>query len=206
MLHNVKFITATDMDLKGEAWKSLRKRYNPAFNPQHLTTLLPAIIDKTTIFMKRIDSFAETGREFALEPMCTNVTLDIIGAVSMNVDFDAQDLQTGGHPVVYHTRKLVHTFANSAQPSLIPWWTNIPLVVSRIYHSNKADAAIKKCIEDKFDDLRASEEPEGKQVQDRSVLALALKDVDRLSSDVLQSIADQIKTFLFVRIILSLSS
>jgi cytochrome P450 len=147
--------------------------------------------------MGRLDSVATSGREFALEPLCTNATFDIIGAVVMDLNFEAQDLHTGGHPVVFHTRKLLHTFANSGQPGLIPWWTNVPLVISRIYHSNKADTAIKKCIEDKFHETRASQKAGHAQSQDRSVLALALKDVDRLSSDVVQSIADQIKTFLF---------
>lgn len=141
--------------------------------------------------------YARSGEEFALEPLCTNVTFDIIGAVVMNLDFEAQDLQTGGHPVVYHTRKLLHTFANSGKPGFLPWWTNAPLVASRIHHSNKADAAIKKCIEDKFNEMKASQSAGEKQTQDRSVLALALKDVNQLSNGVLQTTADQIKTFLF---------
>ncbi|KAF9730673.1 hypothetical protein PMIN06_004166 [Paraphaeosphaeria minitans] len=182
---------------EGDAWKTLRKRFNPGFAPQHLTTLLPAIVDKTTTFLEKLDSFAKSGREFALEPLCTNVTFDIIGAVVMNLNFEAQDLQTGGHPVVYHTRNLLRTFENSGRPGLIPWWTNVPLVTSRIHHSNKADAAIKRCIKDKFDEIRASQEAGDEQAQDRSVLALALKDVDQLSSNVVQSIADQVKTFLF---------
>ena len=147
--------------------------------------------------MEKLDSFAKSRAEFELEPFCTNVTFDIIGAVVLNLNFEAQDLQTGGHPVVYHTRKLLHTFANSGRPGFIPWWTNVPLVISRIYHSNKTDAAIKRCIEDKFGDMKASRSAGVNQAQDRSVLALALKDVDRLSSDVVQSTADQIKTFLF---------
>ncbi|KAF1971388.1 cytochrome P450 52A11 [Bimuria novae-zelandiae CBS 107.79] len=182
---------------EGDAWKSLRKRFNPGFAPQHLSTLLPAIVEKSTVFMEKLDSFAKSGEEFALEPLCTNVTFDIIGAVIMNLDFEAQDLETGGHPVVYHTRKLLRTFANSGRPGLIPWWTNVPLVTSRIYHSNRADAAIKKCITEKFGEMNSSPSAGKKQGQDRSVLALALKDVGRLSSDVLQSTADQIKTFLF---------
>ncbi|KAL1595798.1 hypothetical protein SLS60_009487 [Paraconiothyrium brasiliense] len=182
---------------EGDAWKTLRKRFNPGFAPQHLSTLLPAIVDKTTIFMEKLDSFANTGNEFALEPVCTNVTFDIIGAVVMNLNFNAQDVQTGGHPVVYHTRKLLHTFADSGKPGFVPWWTNVPLVISRIYHSNQADAAIKKGIEAKFEEMKASQNVGDKQTQDRSVLALALKDVDRLSSDIVQTTADQIKTFLF---------
>lgn len=147
--------------------------------------------------MEKLDAFAKSGEEFALEPLCTNVTFDIIGAVVMNLNFEAQDLQGGGHPVVHHTRELLHTFANSGRPGFIPWWANVPLLVSRIYHSNKADAAIKNSIREKFDQMSAAQNAGEKQKQDRSVLALALKDVDHLTSDVVQSTADQIKTFLF---------
>lgn len=147
--------------------------------------------------MENLDSLARSGVEFELEPLCTNVTFDIIGAVILNVDFDAQDLKNGGHPIVYHTRKLLQTFAKSGRPGLIPWWTNIPLLTSRMYHSNRADAAIRKYVEEKFSEIKESQKVNGKQKQDRSVLTLALKDVDHLSGDVLQTTADQIKTFLF---------
>jgi cytochrome P450 len=41
---------------EGEAWKSLRKRFNPGFAPQHLLSLLPVVIDKTSIFMDKLDA------------------------------------------------------------------------------------------------------------------------------------------------------
>jgi hypothetical protein len=42
-------------------------------------TLLPCILDKTWYFLNRLDSFARTGEEFALDELCTNLTFDIIG-------------------------------------------------------------------------------------------------------------------------------
>jgi cytochrome P450 len=53
--------------------------------------------------------------------------------------------------------------------------------------------AIKKCIQAKFDAIQAGDG----NSKDRSVLALALKDIDNLTPTVLQSIADQVKTFMF---------
>jgi cytochrome P450 len=41
---------------EGEAWKSLRKRFNPGFAPQHLLSLLPVVVDKTSIFMEKLDA------------------------------------------------------------------------------------------------------------------------------------------------------
>lgn len=52
---------------------------------------------------------------------------------------------------------------------------------------------MQNCIQEKFDALKAS----GATLEDRSVLALALKDIDTLTPRILQSISDQVKTFLF---------
>jgi cytochrome P450 len=41
---------------EGESWKSLRKRFNPGFAPQHLLSLLPVVLDKTYIFMEKLDA------------------------------------------------------------------------------------------------------------------------------------------------------
>jgi cytochrome P450 len=65
---------------EGEAWKSHRKRFNPGFAPQHLLSLLPVIIDKTYTFIERLDSLAALGVAERLEPLCTNVTFDIVSA------------------------------------------------------------------------------------------------------------------------------
>lgn len=66
---------------QGDYWKSLRKRYNAGFAPSHLMTLLPRILDKTSIFLDNLDALARSGEEFKLEPLCTSLTFDIIGTV-----------------------------------------------------------------------------------------------------------------------------
>lgn len=147
--------------------------------------------------MGKLDTFVKSGEIFALEPLCTNVTFDIIGAVVMNLNFEAQDLQTGGHPIVYHTRKVLHTFVKSGRPGFIPWWANVPLFLSRTYHSKAADTAIKKLVKDKFHEIKTRSGTGDVKTQDRSVLTLALKDVDQLTTEIIQTTADQIKTFLF---------
>lgn len=52
---------------------------------------------------------------------------------------------------------------------------------------------MKKCIQEKFDAIKAGEASS----KDRSVLALSLKDTDVLTPMILQGISDQVKTFLF---------
>jgi cytochrome P450 len=179
---------------EGDSWKALRKRFNAGFAPHHLLTLLPAIIDKSTIFMDRLDALAESGKDFDMDPLCTSLTFDIIGDVIAGIDLKAQDEATNGHEIVHSFRELTKTFSDTGRVWL---WLNVPLRIKRLYYSYKADAAIKRCIQEKFDEIKAVQSNETKDSRHRSVLALALKDVDHLTSESLQSTADQVKTFFF---------
>lgn len=176
----------------GESWKGLRKRFNPGFAPQHLLSLLPVVIDKTYAFMDKLDALAKSGIATEMEPFCTNVTFDIIGEVVTNIDCKAQDDTVQGDDIVKNFRILGATYAG--ENGLVPTWMNFPLHIKRYIYSSRLDAAVKKCIVSKFDAMQAGET---KDAKDRSVLALALKDTDDLTPIVLQSIADQVKTFLF---------
>jgi len=94
----------------GETWKSLRKKYNPGFAPQHLLSLLPVVIDKTYILMEKLDALARSGRAAELESFCTNVTFDIIGEVVTNIDCKAQDDAGQGDDIVRNFRLLAATY------------------------------------------------------------------------------------------------
>ncbi|KAL5121899.1 hypothetical protein ACEQ8H_000114 [Pleosporales sp. CAS-2024a] len=176
---------------EGEAWKSIRKRFNPGFAPQHLMSLLPVVLDKTYTFMDRLDALARSGEATELERYCTDVTFDIIGEIVTNIDCKAQDA-SGGHAIVKNFRMLNATYVSGTGVSLFAW-ANVPLHWKRYRYSLKVDAAIKECIQAKFDSMHAGKN----NSSDRSVLALALKDTDQLTPAYLQSIADQVKTFLF---------
>jgi cytochrome P450 len=176
---------------EAESWKSLRKRFNPGFAPQHLLSLLPVVLDKTYIFMDKLDTLAESGKAAELEPYCTNVTFDIIGEVVTNIDCKAQDDSVQGDDIVKNFRILGATYANDNGLSFD--WLNLPMHVKRYVYSKRLDAAVKRCIQAKFDAMQAGESSS----KDRSVLALSLKDTDTLTPLMLQSISDQVKTFLF---------
>lgn len=62
-----------------EPWKAFRKRFNPGFAPQHLLSLLPVIVQKTDVFIEKLDALAKSEVATEMEPLCTNVTFDIIG-------------------------------------------------------------------------------------------------------------------------------
>jgi len=42
-------------------------------------TLLPCILDKTSIFLDHLERFAETGETFEMDYYATGLTFDIIG-------------------------------------------------------------------------------------------------------------------------------
>jgi cytochrome P450 len=155
--------------------------------------LLPQILDKTTTFMAKLDRLAVTGEDFDMDPLCTNLTFDIIGAIVTNLDCQAQS-PSGGNDIVRHFRDLVSTFSDKGRIWL---WLNVPVLIKRRIFSYKADKAIKQCIIEKFAEIKEAQNTETKQNKDRSVLALSLKDTDVLSPDILQSTADQVKSFLF---------
>ncbi|KAF2013636.1 cytochrome P450 [Aaosphaeria arxii CBS 175.79] len=185
---------------EGDSWKALRKRFNLGFAPQHLLTLMPQILSKTKIFMAKLDALAATGEEFEMDPLCTNLTFDIIGEVAMNLDLHAQsDNEAEKHDIVRHFHTLMGTFLDTGRIWL---WANIPVRIRRLLSSWAADAAIKREIKRQFAIIKASQEQPSSsssstKPRDRSVVALALSSIPELTPQILQSTADQVKTFLF---------
>jgi cytochrome P450 len=172
----------------------LRKRFNPGFAPQHLQSLLPLFLDKTSTFISKLDALAKSDATFEMDTLCTNLTFDIIGQFVTNLDFKAQDEEHGGNDIVKHFRTLTDTFNDKGSAWLA---LNVPLRIRRLISSFQTDVAIKKCIKEKFTEIKAAQSTATRQTKDRSVLALALQDTDVLTSEILQSTADQVKTFLF---------
>lgn len=177
---------------EGENWKTHRRLFNPGFAPQHILSLLPIIIDKTEIFMKRLDALAKSGHAVELESYCTDVTFDIICEVVTNLDVQAQSETGQVHEMLKNFKLLGATYIG--ENGLVPNWMNLPLHIKRYLYSIRLDAVVKKCIKDKYDEIKSGASTLTKS--DRSVVALALKDTQELTPTVLQSIADQIKTFL----------
>lgn len=174
--------------LHGEEWKALRKTFNPGFSHKHLMTLLPVIMDKTWQFMRRLDSFARTGEPFALGQALTDLTFDIIGIVTMDVDFGAQRDWTHQSQFIQAYQQLLALFAEDDNPFPKPiraarrWW------VSRKVDRLLADMVRRKLVEYK---------QSGAQNKSRSVVSLASRDSETVTPQLLQVTVDQVKTFVF---------
>ncbi|KAI1359863.1 cytochrome P450 [Xylaria arbuscula] len=103
---------------QGESWKTLRKRFNPGFAPQHLLSLLPSIIDKSSLLLDHLDSFARSGTEFSLQELATNLTFDVIGRVVLDIDMGAQSAEPTDFMRMFH--ELIQTYAD--EQITLPWW------------------------------------------------------------------------------------
>lgn len=197
--------------IQGEEWKTLRRRFNPGFAPQHLMTLLPCVLDKTWYFLGHLDSYARTGEVFGLDELCTNLTFDIIGgsllgsssagerlantgclgAVTMDVDFDAQLGQSRQSEFIDLYRKLILSYSGAYNNRIIP--LNLRTQFYRWRLSRRIDQLLQSLIRQKFAEQRQL----GSSAKSRSVLSLSLQDTETLTPALVRQTCDQLKTFLF---------
>ncbi|KAK3309250.1 cytochrome P450 [Chaetomium strumarium] len=188
---------------QNEDWKQLRKRFNPGFAPQHLMSLLPCILDKTDIFLERLDRYASSGQEFRLLKLTIELTFDIIGAITMNVDFDAQHSQSSAQgEFIRLYDQLLQEYG--AKDGRLPWWMYPRREWRRWRLGKQIDRRLDDMIRQKHGEQlqlkrQQEEEANGKATRSRSrdILSLSLQDSQELTGDLLSETRDQIKTFLF---------
>lgn len=98
---------------EGGHWKSLRAIFNPGFSAAHLMTLVPYIVDSSLVFVDVLRKKAETHELFQLEEYATRLTIDIIGKVTLDADFDSQKRD---HPLVTAFRERTPLMYNGTRP------------------------------------------------------------------------------------------
>ncbi|KAH6695156.1 cytochrome P450 52A11 [Plectosphaerella plurivora] len=173
----------------GHKWKDLRKRFNPGFAPQHILSLLPVITSKAKPFVKRLDDLAKSGETFTLEPLLTSLTFDIIGAVTMDMDFNAQLPKEQQSELVQNYQNLLATYRND--DGATPWWLNPHTRIKRNWLRKPVDNYMRKYIREKAEEIKTSDK------KNRSVLALSLQDEEQVTDEMVDSTIDQLKSFMF---------
>lgn len=181
------------LHVHGDEWKVLRKKYNPAFAPQHLMTLLPRILEKTPKFIQHLDALSRTGKEFSFVTLATNLAFDIIGSVVMDVDLEAQplDLSQQGELVRLYV-DLYSTYWDDKAD--FPWWMIPKTEMKRRRLSKRINVLVKDIIRSKHAEQKAQGENPS-----RSILSLSLQNSNNnnhLPTTLLDETCDQIKTFL----------
>lgn len=189
---------------EGEEWKALRRRYNPGFAPQHLMTLLPCMLDAIEPFVAHLDALAASGDEFRMGDLCTDLTFDIIGAVTMSEDFGCQSDRQSDFIRAY--RQLVESYA--ADTGVVSAWFQPFTTMRRRRLGRKVDPLLEGIIRAKIAEETEAQkaDAEGSSIKksapkSRSVLALSLTDLASASASDIDALVlatrDQLKTFLF---------
>ncbi|OIW22527.1 cytochrome P450 [Coniochaeta ligniaria NRRL 30616] len=186
---NDQLVGKDSMNVKeGEDWKALRKRFSLGFAHQHLMTLLPLIMDKTWQFMKHLDSYARTGEDFPLGVLLTNLTFDIIGVVSLDVDFGAQLDKAHQSEFIQVYQQLVAAFEGQDNPFPDPKGR-----FRRWRLSGKMDKLLTEMVKQKLSEYQRLDSKN----KARSIVALASNDSEPTTPDTLGMIVDQVKSFIF---------
>ncbi|KAI0868502.1 cytochrome P450 [Hypoxylon argillaceum] len=171
---------------QGESWKTLRKRFNPGFAPQHLLSLLPSIIDKSSLFLDHLDSFASSGTEFSLQELATNLTFDVIGRVALDIDMGAQSAKPTDFMRVFH--ELIQTYAD--EQITLPWWCTPRLEWRRRSLARRVRNALKSIVRERYAELAHA-------AKSRSILSMSLREIEDLNPKTVDVTCDQLSTFLF---------
>ncbi|KAH7304088.1 cytochrome P450 [Stachybotrys elegans] len=189
--HMIPILGKTTLTAReGSDWKDLRRAYNPGFAPQHIWSLLPLILERMEPFLNYLDGFANSGHEFSLETLLSNLTFDIIGAAVMEVDLNAQHMDRSNQgELIRLFAQLLHTYADDKFN--LPWWI-VPLSTWRRHQrARRIDFLVKEIIQQKYDGIKADDN------HSRSILALSLKDTSALTPRLLSETSDQVRSFLF---------
>lgn len=197
------------VSLEGAHWKSLRSMFNPGFSASHLMTLVPFIVDSSMVFHDVLLQKANTGELFELEEVATRLTIDIIGKVVLDSDFDSQK---GRHPIVESFRERIVLLPDASK--IYPWqgidifrpyklWVNGRRLDG--YIGIELDAKIRARAEAR------NEKPAAFKERKKSVVDLALDGYEKelaqngdingaapvINNSVRNDIIDSMKTFIF---------
>lgn len=135
-----------------------------------------------------------SGAKASFVSLAMNLTFDIIGAVIMDVDLDAQQLDPlkRGELVRAFT-ELLDAYWNDKIH--LPWWFNLSNELRRRRLGKRVERNLKSIVRRKHEEQQQGYR-EGQNPQSRSVLSLSLQDTKVLSQCVLDRSCDQLRTFL----------
>ena len=132
-----------------------------------VTTLIPGIVDDVQIYLDKLKEHAEKGDVFRLEEETTRLTIDVIGKVTLDLQFN---MQRSENPCIQALREQVHLIPNEGYMNPFEVWNPYG-----IYRRWKNDRIMKdyigKVLDERFakSDLKAA-----KKERKRTVIDLAL--------------------------------
>lgn len=190
--------------MHGTEWKVWRGVFNTGFSANHITSLLPSIVDSVEIFCELLHE--RVGKKhFSLDMLASRLTMDIITKVTLGTDLDNQHVE---HRLSKALCKILewHSFwdprilLNPLRP-LIQW-----------YYGRVIDTFLHAELEKGFAERRQTSTGNLQHSKRaRSIVALALddyiaqgsgkgkdfEDTERLGKEFKKVASAQIRTFLF---------
>ncbi|KAF9876540.1 cytochrome p450 [Colletotrichum karsti] len=175
----------------GDEWKGLRKRILPGMAPQHLLSLVKVILNKTELFINLMEEKASTGEAFNIDEYTTNLAFDVIGIVTFDMDLNAQ-IEGKQSKVLTTYRALSHAYIKRevGKHWLRRYFSENERKIRRL--DKELDSILKEEIVRQHKAFRA-----GDVMASRSVAALSLHDVEKLTPEILQQTSDTCRGFLF---------
>ncbi|KAK8223289.1 cytochrome P450 [Phyllosticta capitalensis] len=85
--------------MEGDEWKRWRALFNPGFSAQNMLAHVPAIVGETRRFCRDLAERATRGEVFQMEPLTTNLTVQVIGHVVLGDSMAAQ-VQGGDYTAI----------------------------------------------------------------------------------------------------------
>ena len=78
------------LTMEGPMWKQWRGKFNPGFSGGHIIDSVPSIVDEAVVFRDILRERSRKNEIFQLEELTLNLTIDIIGKVTMDHNFNSQ--------------------------------------------------------------------------------------------------------------------
>lgn len=142
-------------------------------------------------FLDHLDSLASTGEVAGLGDYTTSLTFDIIGMATMDKDFAAQRPRGERSELINLYLDLLDSYRALEDSPVANWLIHPIAVYQQKQLAKRIDPIIAQIVLNKHAELQGG----GKA--SRSVLSLSLRDVDDLTSEIVQQTVDSLKTFLF---------
>ena len=202
--------------LERDRWKNLRSIFNTGFSATNVLSFTDYILDASLIFIDILREKARLNECFQLERYVTMLTIDVIGKVALDSDFNSQKKV---HPIVQAFRTRV-TYMPAAQDVFL--WQGIDLLRPyKLWKNNRElEAAIGIELDRKVEARATSAVGSTRGKKQRSVVDLALDAYEKevmaaesqknanesnirigspsdMPPSLRRDIIDQIKTFIF---------
>jgi cytochrome P450 len=189
---------------EGEEWKNLRRRFNKGFSPQHLHSLSPLVMAKTSVFVERLRWAAASKKEFLMKGFAQDLTTDIITEISIEKDFESQTTEEGrgekGLLGVLTASRVLSALVFKAGQGFDPvGYFDMVRPVKSWFYEKVFDWKLYYLIRRRLEEQKVAKSKAGSEKsneKNRSITHLALEGMEATPALIRNTVA-QLKSFLF---------